>query len=108
MQYAIDETNRRREKQKEYNAEHGITPASIKKNIGSILDSVYEQSDRVNVTRGLHEAEQEEWFHEPAKLRKHIEALKKKMLAHAADLEFEEAAKLRDEVKKLEDIEMGL
>ncbi len=108
MQYALDETNRRREKQKAYNAEHGITPASIKKNIGTILDSVYEQADRVNVTRGLHEAEQEEWFHEPAKLRKHIEALKKKMLAHAADLEFEEAAKLRDEVKKLEDIEMGL
>ena len=108
MKYAIDETNRRREKQKIYNEAHGITPESVRKNIGSILDSVYEQADRVVVSRGLHEDEREEWFHEPAKLRKHIEAQKKKMLAFAADLEFEQAAKLRDEIKKLEEIEMGV
>jgi excinuclease ABC subunit B len=108
MQYAIDETNRRRSKQMEYNAAHGITPESIKKKLGSVLDSVYERADRVNVSRGLHDHEQEEWFHNPAALRKHIEKLKKQMHKAAENLEFEQAAKLRDQVRKLEEIELGV
>jgi excinuclease ABC subunit B len=111
MQYAIDETNRRREKQVEYNTAKGITPASIRKNIESILDSVFERADRVEVPkpRTLHEAiEQEEFRADPRALKKRIEVLKKQMLKAASNLEFEEAAKLRDEVKKLEDLELGL
>ncbi len=110
MQYAIDETTRRRNKQLEYNAEHGITPESIKKNLSSILDSVFEQADRVNVPGGtmLHDSAMQEFEHDPAALAKHIEKLKKQMHDHAANLEFEEAAKLRDQVKKLEDAGLGL
>jgi excinuclease ABC subunit B len=111
MQFAIDETNRRREKQVEYNTANNITPASIRKNIESILDSVFERADRVVVPkpRTLHEAiEQEEFRANPAALRKRIEVLKKQMLKAASNLEFEDAAKLRDEVKKLEDLELGL
>jgi excinuclease ABC subunit B len=111
MKFAIEETDRRRAKQEEYNKAHGITPASVRKNIESILDSVFERADRVEVPRPrtLHEAiEQEEFRASPAKLHRHIEKLKKQMLAHAANLEFEQAASLRDEIKKLEDLELGI
>ena len=111
MQYAIDETARRREKQLEYNAEHGITPESVKKNLSSILDSVYEQGDHVAVPLAADSAVQA-FLHEHgdnlAKLRKHIEAMRKKMLEAAENLEFEEAARLRDEIKQLEENELGL
>lgn len=111
MQFAIDETSRRREKQEEYNKANGITPASVKKNLESILDSVFERADRVEVPkpRTLHEAiEQEEFRADPKRLRKHIEKLHKQMLDAASNLEFEQAASLRDEIKKLEDLELGL
>lgn len=111
MQYAIDETDRRRAKQAEYNKAHGITPQSVRKNLESILDSVFERADRVDVpaAQGMRDsAAQAELLHNPAKLHKHIEALKKKMLAAASNLEFEEAARLRDEIRRLEDRELGL
>ncbi|MCB1782747.1 MAG: UvrB/UvrC motif-containing protein, partial [Alphaproteobacteria bacterium] len=113
MQYAIDETARRREKQLAYNAEHGITPESVRKGISSAFDHVYEQkesaADAVAGPYGLHDrAGQEAFIHDPAKLHKHIEALRKKMLAAAGDLEFEEAARLRDEIRRLEEGELGL
>ena len=106
MQYAIDETNRRRDKQKAYNAAHGITPVTIKRAISGAFDHVYEQKE--HIVRTLHDSGVSEFVHEPAKLRKHIEGLRKKMHAAAADLEFEEAARLRDEVKRLEDLEIGV
>ncbi|MEM7651480.1 MAG: excinuclease ABC subunit UvrB [Pseudomonadota bacterium] len=111
MQYAIDETGRRREKQLEYNEANGITPESVKKNLSTILDSVYEQSDRVDVALAADSAVQDfiaEHGDDPAAMHKHIEKMKKKMLEAAANLEFEEAAKLRDEIKKLEDADLGL
>ena len=107
MQYAIDETDRRRARQVEYNAEHGITPESIKKNLSSILDSVFEQADRVNVPT-LHDSATGEFGHDPAAMAKQVERMKKQMLKAAENLEFEEAARLRDEIKKLENLNIGL
>ncbi len=99
LKQAIGETNRRREKQQAFNAANGITPESVRSRISDVLDSVYEQ-DRVTVDTGLAE--------EPHlighNLRATIEELDKKMRAAAADLEFEEAARLRDEIKRLENL----
>jgi len=113
MQYAMDETSRRREKQLEYNKEHGITPESVRKNIDSILDSVFERADHVTHGRNklnttLHDSAIQELLHDPAALKKKIDTLRKEMLKAADNLDFEEAAKLRDEIKKLEEMELGL
>jgi excinuclease ABC subunit B len=103
LTYAIDETNRRRAKQTAYNEANGITPESVRKTIGDAMGSVYEQ-DYVTVDTGddgvAHLTGQ--------KLRDHIEALDKRMRKAAADLEFEEAARLRDELRRLEAAELGL
>ncbi len=113
MSEAMEEMSRRREKQIIYNRENGITPESVKKNISSILSSVYERGDHVAL--GMHDRAQEALLrdlgdkaHDPAAMRKHIDALKKQMLRHAENLEFEEAAKLRDEIKQLEEMDLGL
>lgn len=108
MQYAIDETNRRREKQMAYNAAHGITPESVRKSISQAFDHVYEQKADERIARTLHDSALQEFLHDAAKLRRKIEDVKKRMLKAAADLEFEEAAKLRDELRKLESLEMGV
>lgn len=108
MQYAIDETARRREKQIAYNEEHGITPQTVKKNVSKAFDHVFEQREEAARVKTLHDSGVQDFADDPVKMRKHIEGLKKKMLAAAADLEFEEAARLRDEVKRLEDAELGV
>jgi len=104
MQAALDETGRRRERQIEYNKEHGITPESIKKNISDVLNSVYEKSDHLTVTRtGENSLDMS-----PEQLQKHIRKLEGSMHKAAADLDFEEAAAIRDEIRKLEALDLGL
>ncbi len=97
MRAAIGETERRRRVQEAYNAEHGITPASIIKNIDEVLGSVYEH-DYVTVPVAPDERDQ---FTSEAALEAHVSGLEKEMRAAAANLEFERAAALRDRVKRL-------
>ncbi len=102
MKKALDETNRRREKQQAYNEAHGITPASVKKHIGEIIESVYEH-DHYTVPTHLKKYEVKLGPNAKANKEAYIAALHQKMLEAAADLEFEEAARLRDEITKLEE-----
>ncbi|MEW6488680.1 MAG: excinuclease ABC subunit UvrB [Thermodesulfobacteriota bacterium] len=101
---AVDECGRRREIQLAYNREHGITPESVKKRIDDVLSSVYEM-DYVTVPLA---AEEEAPFRTPAEAEREIERLRRKMLEAASSLEFEEAARLRDEIKALQEWEMKL
>jgi excinuclease ABC subunit B len=102
MERALAETDRRRSKQHAYNEEHGITPTTIKRNIGDIIAHV---SNQDGVLVDIDENTPHLVGHN---LRAHIESLEKKMRAAAADLEFEEAARLRDEIKGFEAQELGL
>ncbi|MBU2016652.1 MAG: excinuclease ABC subunit UvrB [Alphaproteobacteria bacterium] len=103
MERALNETGRRREKQEAYNREHGITPTTIKRNIGDIIAHVANK-DSVLVETG--DADRPHMVGH--NLRAYIEDLEKKMRAAAADLEFEEAGRIRDEIRKLEAEELGL
>ncbi|MDF7776625.1 excinuclease ABC subunit UvrB [Sphingomonas sp. AOB5] len=102
MERAIAETDRRREKQHAYNLEHGITPTTIKRDIGDIIAHV---ASKDQVTVDIDEDRPHMVGHN---LRSYIESLEKKMRDAAANLEFEEAGKLRDEIRALEAEELGL
>ncbi|MBD8679242.1 excinuclease ABC subunit UvrB [Sphingomonas sp. CFBP 13720] len=102
MERAIAETDRRREKQREYNAAHGITPTTIKRNIGDIIAHV---ASKDQVTVEIDDGPRHMVGHN---LRSYIESLEKQMREAASNLEFETAGRLRDEIRSLESEELGL
>ena len=101
MKIALDETDRRRAIQMAYNEKHGITPASILKNVGAIIESVYEH-DHYTVGTTSKKYEVGASGNTKNNPEAYLLALRQKMLEAAADLEFEQAARLRDEITKLE------
>jgi excinuclease ABC subunit B len=104
LRFAIEETERRRNKQRDWNTAHGITPQGIRKQIGKVLESVFEQ-DYVTVAP-MAGGSTTEFVGKDLKAT--IAELEKRMRAAAADLEFEDAARLRDEIKRLEALDLGL
>ena len=103
MERAIGETNRRREKQMAYNEEHGITPETVKKNVDDILAGLYQgDTDQSRVTAKIDPKRQ------GSNIAAVLEGLRTDMRKAAENLEFEEAARLRDEVKRLEAVELAV
>jgi len=101
IQAALEETNYRKSRQQEYNKLHNITPQSVKRNIGEIIESIYEKdSYTVSLSK-------DEDF-SPSKFEKHIQKLEKKMLSAAENLDFEKAAMFRDEIRKIKKDQMGM
>lgn len=108
MKKAMEETNRRRKKQEEYNKAHGITPQTIKKRVAEGLGEIYEMDYSTVGTekkKTLLDIEHK-ILEEPGFVGKKIEKLRKKMKEHSTQLEFEEAAKIRDEIRRLEMVEL--
>lgn len=107
MRACLDETERRRAKQLAYNAEHGITPETVVKSMRTILESI-EEKDYYTPPGGGRVAEDLEEYVSPKEIPKLVKKLRKEMLAAAKALDFESAAKLRDRVKRLEEMELAL
>lgn len=108
MQKAIGETDRRRNIQQQYNEAHGITPQSIKKRIQEGLGEVFDGTLQSTILAGENKtrAIQSRFANAPEKIQQEIERLRKLMKEHSANLEFEEAAKVRDEIKRLQITEL--
>ncbi|MCT4579137.1 MAG: excinuclease ABC subunit UvrB [Donghicola sp.] len=103
MERAIAETNRRREKQIAYNEEHGITPETVKKNVDDVLAGLYQgDTDMSRVTATIDKKQQ------GSNMQAVMEGLRNDMRKAAENLEFEEAARLRDELKRLEAVDLAI
>lgn len=108
MQRAMDETSRRREKQVAYNVANGITPESVKSRISDILDSVYERDHvRADISGISGKGFAADGHLVGNNLQAHLAALEKQMREAATDLDFETAARLRDEIKRLREVELA-
>ena len=105
MKAAIGETSRRRALQAAYNAEHGITPTSVVKSIDDVLTSIYER-DYMGVPEKVEKGRPT--FRTQAELEAHVAGLEKEMKAAAANLDFEKAAALRDQIRALKTRDLGL
>ena len=104
MERALAETNRRREKQQAYNLENGITPETVKKNVEDILAGLYKgDTDQSRVTANV-----DTKLQGGSNLQAVLDGLRTDMLKAAENLEFEEAARLRDEVRRLETVELAI
>jgi len=111
MQRAIEETDRRRQKQVEYNLEHGITPQSIAKAVVDIMEGARPEPGMVKSGRGKGRkvAEPAEEYRPlpPAELAARVKALEEQMYRHARDLEFEQAAAVRDRIRRIKEASLG-
>jgi excinuclease ABC subunit B len=108
MKKALDETQRRRDKQLNFNKEHGITPKGVKKSIRTGMDDMMGGAKNDNeYIREVAEQQAEYAALSPKQLAKRIQQLEQSMYKHAQDLEFEEAAKVRDEIEKLRKVTIG-
>ncbi|MER8382334.1 excinuclease ABC subunit UvrB [Mesorhizobium sp. M1399] len=105
MERAMAETNRRREKQMEWNQANGITPESVKSRISDILDSVYEKD---HVRADISQFTDSAGAMMGNNLKAHLDALDKQMRDAAANLDFEKAARIRDEIKRLREMELSI
>jgi excinuclease ABC subunit B len=101
IQAALEETEYRKQKQIEYNKINKITPRSVKRNIGEIIESIYEKD---TYTVSLSKTDDLS----PSKFEKHLQKLEKKMLSAAENLDFEKAAIYRDEIRKIKKDQMGI
>jgi excinuclease ABC subunit B len=106
MRRAIDETERRRARQIAFNAEHGITPRSISKKIKDLIDGVYSEKSRGDDLKAAQAAAEVETLSEKD-LGKRIKHLERQMLEHAKNLEFEKAARVRDQLALLREQAFG-
>ena len=111
MQAAIDETDRRRQKQVEYNEAHGIVPQSVMRPIVDILEGAHEESSPKSSAKGkgrrVAETEADYLPLEPAKLAARLKELEQTMYQHARDLEFEDAARIRDQIHRLKEANLS-
>ncbi|MCR6685332.1 excinuclease ABC subunit UvrB [Pseudoxanthomonas sp.] len=114
MQAAIEETNRRREKQEEYNAAHGIVPRQVVRQIMDVMEGARAEPGEAKAgksgrgkARQVAEAAADYAVMDPVKAAAKIQELEQRMYQHARDLEFEDAARLRDQIRKLKEASLG-
>jgi excinuclease ABC subunit B len=103
IQYTLDETSRRREIQEQFNKDHNITPSSVKKAVTDILQSDYKHAEEGY--QAVHEVAEKVAEYEalsPKKFAKKLDDLEKQMHTHAKNLEFEEAAKIRNQIEQIQ------
>ena len=110
MRKAIGETDRRRRIQQDHNEAHGITPQSIRKKIKEGLGEVFDGTLASTVLQGENKSSAilNKFSHHPEKIQEEVAKLRAKMKEYSANLEFEEAAKVRDEIKRLQIVELNL